>query len=133
MRSSALVTSTRFATGSSTAWFAASARTCSTSFRREPTPAFPIEMTEVQKAAHDDLNQPIAQLVQRSLKRPLTQAEFLKLMSLLSTQRIISNGMAQLQFEDLWPTIRNRRPDENTLRASPRPSCSSCASSSGSS
>ena len=46
----------------------------------------PVEMTEVQKAAHDDLIQPIAQLVQRSLKRPLTQAEFLKLMSLLSTQ-----------------------------------------------
>ena len=76
----------------------------------------PIEMTEVQKAAHDDLIQPIAQLVQRSLKRPLTQAEFLKLMSLLSTQRIISNGMAQLQFESLWPTIRNRRPDEGTLQ-----------------
>ncbi len=76
----------------------------------------PVEMTEAQMSAHDDLNQPIAQLVQRSLKRPLTQAEFLKLMSLLTTQRIISNGMAQLQFEDLWPTIRDRRPDESLLQ-----------------
>ncbi len=76
----------------------------------------PVEMTEVQKDAHDELIQPIASLVQRSLKRPLTQAEFLKLMSLLTTQRIITNGMAQLQFEGLWPTIRNRRPDESTLQ-----------------
>jgi superfamily II DNA/RNA helicase len=66
--------------------------------------------------AHDDLNQPIAQLVQRSLKRPLTQAEFLKLMSLLTTQRIISNGMAQLQYESLWPTIQARRPEEGLLQ-----------------
>ena len=84
----------------------------------------PIEMTEVQKEAHDDLSQPIASLVQRSLKRPLTQAEFLKLMSLLTTQRIISNGMAQLQFEGLWPTIRNRRPEENTLQGLSAPKLS---------
>ena len=76
----------------------------------------PIEMTEAQMEAHDDLNQPIAQLVQRSLKRPLTQAEFLRLMSLLTTQRIISNGMAQLQFEGIWPTIRGRRPEESVLQ-----------------
>ena len=76
----------------------------------------PVEMTEAQMAAHDALNQPIAQLVQRSLKRPLTQAEFLRLMSLLTTQRIISNGLAQLQFEDLWPTIRGRRPEESVLQ-----------------
>jgi superfamily II DNA or RNA helicase len=77
----------------------------------------PVEMTEPQIEAHDDLNQPIAQLIQRSLKRPLTQAEFLRLMSLLTTQRIISNGMAQLQFEGLWPTIRSRLPEENLLQS----------------
>jgi superfamily II DNA or RNA helicase len=76
----------------------------------------PIEMTETQTEAHDELNQPIAQLVQRSLKRPLTQAEFLRLMSLLTTQRIISNGMAQLQYESLWPTIHGRRPEEGLLQ-----------------
>ena len=84
----------------------------------------PVEMTEVQKDAHDDLSQPIAALVQRSFKRPLTQAEFLRLMSLLTTQRIISNGMAQLQFEGLWPTIRNRRPEENTLQGLSAPKLS---------
>ena len=66
----------------------------------------PIEMTEAQMEEHDALNQPIAQLVQISLKRPLTQVEFLRLMSLLTTQRIISNGLAQLQFEHVWPSIR---------------------------
>ena len=75
----------------------------------------PIEMTSAQMEAHEDLNQPIAQLVQISLKRPLKQAEFLRLMSLLTTQRIISNGLVQLQFEGLWPTIRGRRPDESVL------------------
>ena len=77
----------------------------------------PIEMTEEQMAAHEELNQPIAQLVARSLKRPLTQAEFLKLMQLLTTQRIISNGLAQLEFEDLWPTIRDRPPEESLLKS----------------
>jgi superfamily II DNA or RNA helicase len=76
----------------------------------------PIEMTEAQMEAHDELNQPIAQLVQRSLKRPLTQAEFLRLMSLLTTQRIISNGLAQLDFERVWPTIRDRAAEENVLK-----------------
>ena len=60
----------------------------------------PIEMTEAQMAAHDELDQPIVLLVQRSLRRPLTQAEFLRLMSLLTTQRIICNGLAQLDFEE---------------------------------
>jgi superfamily II DNA or RNA helicase len=76
----------------------------------------PIQMTEAQIGEHDALNQPIAALVERSLKRPLTHAEFLKLMMLLTTQRIISNGLAQLQFEELWPTIQNRLPEENLLQ-----------------
>jgi superfamily II DNA or RNA helicase len=75
----------------------------------------PIAMTGAQMEEHDSLNQPIAQLVQISLKRPLKQEEFLRLMSLLTTQRIISNGLAQLQFEDIWPSIRGRRPEESVL------------------
>ena len=47
--------------------------------------------------------------MQRSKTRPLTQAEFLRLMSLLTTQRIISNGLAQLHFEEVWPAIRALR------------------------
>ncbi len=77
----------------------------------------PVEMTAAQVEEHDAFLQPILRLVQISLKRPLTQAEFLRLMSLLTTQRIISNGLAQLQFEDLWPTIRDRPPEENLLKS----------------
>jgi len=49
-------------------------------------------------------------------------AEFLRLMSLLATQRVISNGMAQLNFEDIWPDIRPREPSPSSLNRWPRPS-----------
>ncbi len=75
----------------------------------------PIEWTEAQQGEHDALIQPILVLMQRAKVRPLTQAEFLRLMSLLTTQRIISNGLAQLQFEDVWPSIRSRKPEENLI------------------
>jgi superfamily II DNA or RNA helicase len=75
----------------------------------------PIEMTEVQEASHAELDQPIVILMQRAMLRPLTQAEFLRLMSLLTLQRIICNGMAQLTFLDTWPTIKDREPDEALL------------------
>jgi hypothetical protein len=58
----------------------------------------PIEMTAEQLDEHDALNLPIAQLLGRAQRRPLTQAEFLRLMSLLTTQRVIANEMAQLRF-----------------------------------
>ena len=75
----------------------------------------PVDMTPAQREEHDALIQPILALVMISLRRPLTQAEFLKLMQLLTTQRIISNGLAQLQFEDMWPTIRGRAPEDGVL------------------
>src|SRR5262249_16580860 len=75
----------------------------------------PVQMTEAQMERHAGLDQPIAQSVRASLRRPLTQAEFLKLMSLLTLQRIISNGLAQVEFEDVWPTIRERRPEDGVL------------------
>ncbi len=75
----------------------------------------PVEMTEVQRRQHDSLDQPIVILMQKAMLRPLTQAEFLRLMSLLTLQRIICNGVAQLQFEDIWPTIRDRKPEESVL------------------
>jgi SNF2 family DNA or RNA helicase len=77
----------------------------------------PIELTADQMSEHDALNEPIAKLVARSLKRPLTQAEFLRLMQLLTTQRIISTGIAQLSFESTWPTIKDRAPDESVLKS----------------
>ena len=77
----------------------------------------PIEMTAEQIEEHDALNMPIAQLLTRAKRRPLTQAEFLRLMMLLTTQRIIANGLAQLRFEEIWPDLsRLERPTESTLR-----------------
>ncbi len=75
----------------------------------------PVEMTAAQQGEHDALDQPIVILMQKAMLRPLTQVEFLRLMSLLTLQRIICNGLAQLQFEDIWPTIRDRQPEEGVL------------------
>jgi hypothetical protein len=72
-------------------------------------------MTEPQLDQHDALIPSIVALVQRARTRPLTQPEFLRLMSLLTTQRIISNGLAQLDFEDVWPTIQKRPPEEAAI------------------
>jgi hypothetical protein len=77
----------------------------------------PVEMTAEQLDEHDALNLPIAQILGRAKRRPLTQAEFLRLMSLLTTQRVIANGIAQLRFERIWPDLsRIERPTESTLR-----------------
>jgi hypothetical protein len=81
----------------------------------------PVEMTEQQRAEHDELIQPIAELVHRSHRRPLTQAEFLKLMQMLTMQRIISNGLAQLRFDEVWPTLSRRAPDDSLLEAALSP------------
>jgi len=75
----------------------------------------PVEMTAAQVEEHDALIRPILSLVKIMERRPLTQAEFLKLMQLLATQRIISNGLAQLEFENVWPTIRGRAPEDGVL------------------
>jgi SNF2 family DNA or RNA helicase len=75
----------------------------------------PVEMTPQQSVAHEELAPAIASLMQRSKKRPLSQPEFLKLMQLLTQQRIIANGLGQLRFEDLWPTYNTARPDASLL------------------
>jgi superfamily II DNA or RNA helicase len=83
----------------------------------------PIEMTAEQLDEHDVLNMPIAQILGRAKRRSLTQAEFRRLMSLLTTQRIIANGLAQLRFEQTWPDLsRIERPTDSTLQglASPK-------------
>jgi superfamily II DNA or RNA helicase len=77
----------------------------------------PVEMTEAQRAQHDDLIQPIAELASTSARRPLTQAEFLRLMQLLTTQRMLCNGLAQLNFENEWPRCREVRPSPQLLES----------------
>ena len=71
----------------------------------------PVAMTERQRELHDDLLTPIKRLQAQARRRPLTQSEFLRLMSLLNQQRIISNGLGQLEFEEIWPTYQSARPD----------------------
>ncbi len=83
----------------------------------------PVAITEAQAEAHAELDMPIARIVGRARRRPLTPQEFLKLKSLLTTQRIIANGIAQLRFEEMWPAVsRLNRRDEATLAelASPK-------------
>ncbi len=76
----------------------------------------PVPLTAEQQDEHDDLNRPIAALAQRARVRPLTHAEFLRLMTLLTTQRIICNGLAQLRFEAIWPSLSAaRQPTEALL------------------
>jgi superfamily II DNA or RNA helicase len=69
----------------------------------------PVEMTEAQRVPHDDLIQPIAELASIASRRPLAQAEFLRLMQMLTTQRILCNGLAQQNFAGEWPRCQNER------------------------
>ena len=81
---------------------------------QEPHPftTVSVELTDAQREEHDALAQPIAQLLAIAKRRPLTQAQFLRLMSLLTTQRIIANGLGQVQFATVWPAISQvRQPD----------------------
>jgi superfamily II DNA or RNA helicase len=77
-----------------------------------------VALSDAQQSAHAELDQPIAALVARTAHRPLTQAEFLRLMQLLTQQRMICNGLALRDFVDVWPTLeRSRRKSEALLGA----------------
>jgi hypothetical protein len=76
----------------------------------------PVEMSAEQLEEHEALGPAIARIVATRKKRPLTHAEFLRLMQLLTTQRIISNGLAQLHFEEVWPSLaRASKPTPSLL------------------
>jgi superfamily II DNA or RNA helicase len=70
----------------------------------------PIEMTDAQREAHADLDQPIAVLMSKAARRPLLQVEFLQLMQLFTAQRMICNGLAQVRFDEEWPRCQAGRP-----------------------
>jgi hypothetical protein len=76
-----------------------------------------VALTDAQAFAHAELDQPIASIVGRARHRPLTQAEFLKLMKLLNQQRMICNGMALRDFAEIWPTIERARRRSEALLA----------------
>ena len=75
----------------------------------------PVELTDAQRASHDELAVPIARILSSARNRPLAQAEFLRLMSLLATQRMICNGLGMIRFEDLWPRVSASSPTEAHL------------------
>lgn len=75
----------------------------------------PVSMTPQQAEAHEELRQPVSQLVATARRRPLRQAEFLRLMSLLTQQRIIANGLGQLRFDEVWPAYQHALPDDALL------------------
>jgi SNF2 family DNA or RNA helicase len=75
----------------------------------------PVEMTEVQRAAHDELRQPIAELSARAERRALGSGELVRLMQLLTTQRMICNGMTQLRFDVDWPRCEHTQPSPALL------------------
>jgi hypothetical protein len=81
----------------------------------------PVEMTGPQREEHDARVVPIAQLLSAGRRRPLRQPEFLKLMQLLAQQRIISNGLALLRFDEVWPVYGRARADDALLASSASP------------
>ena len=64
-----------------------------------------VSMTARQRQAHAAMEPSIAALGRVQQERPLTREEFFRLMGLLANQRVISNGMAQHAFEEVWPLI----------------------------
>ena len=75
----------------------------------------PVEMTEQQRSAHDELQRPIAEILARAEQRGLAGGEHIRLMQLLTTQRMICNGMAQVQFDAEWARCEHEAPSQRLL------------------
>ncbi len=75
----------------------------------------PVAFTEGQREPHDELRQPIAELVAKGARRPLGQSEFLRLMQMLTSQRMLCNGLAQVHFEQEWPRCVGSKPTPDLL------------------
>jgi superfamily II DNA or RNA helicase len=74
-----------------------------------------VPLTDAQREEHDARILPIAALMRAAERRPLTQGEFLRLMQLFTEQRILTNGMGQFVFEEVWPGIQKVHPDPALL------------------
>ncbi|MFM2151754.1 MAG: hypothetical protein RL199_189 [Pseudomonadota bacterium] len=76
----------------------------------------PVELTPRQVEAHAEFDHPIRVLMSQAAQRPLTQPEFLRLMTMMARQRIICNGLAQRDFAEVWPELeRGAKPTESRL------------------
>lgn len=76
--------------------------------RRDTVVAVPL--TPAQRTVHDRLVAPIARIAAQATLRPASQPEFLRLVSLLRRQRMVCNGLAQVDFHEVWPSIQRRKP-----------------------
>jgi len=75
----------------------------------------PAEMTEQQRSAHDELQRPIAEILARAEQRGLAAGEHVRLMQLLTMQRMICNGMAQVNFDSEWARCEHQPPSQGLL------------------
>ena len=66
-----------------------------------------VAVTEPQIEIHKELAAKVAKLMQIMQDRPLTPEEHIRLMALLTKMRIVSNGLAQFQYDDLWPSLKH--------------------------
>lgn len=75
----------------------------------------PVEMSPAQREAHDELMPAIAALLARGKGRALARPELLRLISMLTEQRIVSNGLVQKRFDEIYPSIEHQSPTEARL------------------
>lgn len=75
-----------------------------------------VPMTGAQGTVHDRIGRRIASIASRQRKgRPLPPEDFVELMQLLTQQRIVSNGLALIDYEEVWPQIQNEPPSPALL------------------
>ena len=74
-----------------------------------------VGLTLAQRVRHESLDRKVAALAAIEERRALTPEERIKLISYLTTQRIVANGMAQLNFEEEWPELSKQAPTPEVL------------------
>jgi SNF2 family DNA or RNA helicase len=65
----------------------------------------PVPMTPPQQLAHDRLARAIAELAGAMRRRRLTREESIRLIKLMTQQRLICNGIALYRFDEEWPAL----------------------------
>ncbi|MBC7532465.1 MAG: DEAD/DEAH box helicase [Oligoflexus sp.] len=75
-----------------------------------------VDPTDEQLEVHRELAAIVSQLMAIAEKRPLTPEQHLRLMSSLTKMRIVSNGLAQYEFEGYWESIAKKSPTEKILK-----------------
>jgi len=71
-----------------------------------------LPITDEQKDIHDGFAYKVKRLMAIGETRPLTPPEHIRLMAYLTKMRIVSNGIAQLDFEKIWDDVRKESEPE---------------------